>query len=299
MTAPPAHRAEAGVWALIFSHNLPQPRTAQSVIATVKALPRSRTHLRDQIAADLVYNTAFGNLSDGASAGKKLAEVSRQSNCLPDVCRGLRQAAIPLIYLGEFEAARELLLESLAAAECMGSVWAATTTTSLIARCYFEEGNFVAAKDWHARSVEQTTTTSDQTRTPLDIPFVGAQIALLEHRLGARELTEFPPVAHWLEVESFRLQSMALSILALWRIRSGQTFEGVAAFKSVFYKASHTGGQDFAAYARFELERATGTDRRGQDSLRKYVRAARRELSPLRLSWQKPSKQGRAPPRGV
>ena len=280
-TASPAHRAEAGVWALIFSHNLPYSDLAQTVIATVRALPMRHTHLRDQIVADLVYNTAFGDLASGAAAGMRLSELSRQSQSLPDLCRGLRQAAIPLLYLGEFATARELLLEALAAAECMGSAWAITTTTTLIARSYFEEGNYTAAKDWHARSVDQIAAAPGQSRTPLDVPFVGAQIAILEERLGARELVEFPPPAYWLGVESPRLQSMALSIFALWRIRTGEPFADAAAFKNVFQKASCTGGQDFAAYARFELERTTGGNSRGHDLLTRYVRTSRRERSPL------------------
>ena len=217
-----------------------------------------RTHLRDQIVADLIYNTAFGDLASGASAGVRLTELSRESQSLPELCRGLRQAAIPLLYLGEFATARALLLEALAAAECMSSEWATTTTTTLIARSYFEEGNYAAAKDWHARTVDQIAAAPGQSRTPLDVPFVGAQIAILEDRLGARELAEFPPAAHWLGVESSRLQSMALSILALRRIRTGEPLADAAAFKDAFQKASHTGGQDFAAYARFELERTSG-----------------------------------------
>ena len=173
-SASPAHRAEAGVWALILSHNLPHPARAQEVIAGVKALPMRHTHARNQIVADLVYNTAFGDLSSAASAAIGLAKVCRESNRLPSLCRGLRQAATPFLYLGEFARARELLLEALAAAECMCSTSEAAKTIPLVARSYFEEGNIAAAKEWHARSLDHVATTPEQVLTILDAHWLGA-----------------------------------------------------------------------------------------------------------------------------
>jgi hypothetical protein len=279
--APPEHRAEAGVWALIFSHNLPHPATAGKAIATIKALPMRHTHLWNQIVADLIYNTAFGDLKSGASAGMTLVKICRESNHLPSVCRGLRQAAIPFLYLGEYAMARELLVEALAAAESMCLTAAAAATTVLLARSYLEEGDIGAAKDWHARSVDYIAAAPEQVRPILDVPFVGAQIAILENRLGARELAEFPPLSHWLGVESSRVQSMALAILALGRIQTDQPFADAYMFKQVFQEARNTGCQDFAAYAMFKLERATGPASQAQHLLERYLSTSRRECSPL------------------
>ncbi len=280
-SASPEHRAEAGVWALIFSHNLPHPASAREAIATIRALPMRHTHLRNQIVADLVYNTAFGDLKSGALAGMRLVRTCRESNHLPLVCRGLRQAAIPFLYLGEFATARDLLLEALAAAESMCLTATAAATTVLLARSYLEEGDIAAAKDWHARSVDYIAAAPEQVRPILDVPFVGAQIAVLENRLGARELTEFPPSSHWLGVESSRVHSMALAVLALGQIQSDQPFADSYLFRQVFQEARNTGCQDFAAYAMFRLERASGPDGRARDLLEHYLRTSRRERSPL------------------
>ena len=281
VAASPEHRAEAGVWALIFSHNLPHPATAREVIATIRTLPMRHTHLQNQIVADLIYNTAFGNLKSGASAGIRLVKTCRDSNHLPSLCRGLRQAAIPFLYLGEFATARELLLDALAAAESMCLPSAAATTTVLLARSYLEEGDIAAAKEWHARSVDYISAAPEQVRPMLDVPFVGAQIAILENRLGARELTEFPALSHWLAVESSRVQSMALAIVALGRIQSNEAFADANVFKQAFQEARNTGCQDFAAYAMFKLELASGTISRAKDLLEHYLRTSRRERSPL------------------
>jgi hypothetical protein len=74
---------------------------------------------------------------------------------------------------------------------------------------------------------------------------------------------------------------MTMGIYALRSIKCGEVFLEADAFKAAFLAASHTGCQDFAAYARSELERVSVGESSARHILRHYIRSSRRERSPL------------------
>jgi tetratricopeptide (TPR) repeat protein len=278
--APSAHRAEAAVWALIVSHNVPHAQAANEAYAILRTLPRHEAEDRHRVAADLVYQTAFGDLYAGAQAGQKLVDISRPSRDDPGVPRALRLAAIPLLYLGEFGSARKLLDEALALAERDELTEEAVTAAGIIARSYFECGDLSAAKEWMARSEDLSGLAPETVHVECDPPVMRAQIALLEGHLTDDALLKFSDCARWAEVQSFRFRSIVYGVAALSRLGIGEQFDESQAFEKAFNCASVAGGQDFAAYARCAMQSRLG-ERNATAALRQYVANERRERSPL------------------
>src|SRR5579883_1065013 len=279
--ATPEHRAAAGVWALILAHNLSDKATAALVIKEVERLPNRLTRQQDRLAARMVYHTAFGTLSEGVAAAQQLVDSTQEEWRPALYCGALRQAAVPLLYTGQFVAARELLFESLVLAEQAGTAWAAVASARAIARTYFEQGDLSGAHDWLERVTALHEQVGGDPHGWQQLMLFRAQLALAQGRLDGNDLTLLPSAEYWSAVDSVRLQSMAHAVLVLAALRRGEDTPDSAQFILAFAAASSTGSQDFAALARYELEKVTRGTSCARALFDRYLRHERRESSPL------------------
>jgi hypothetical protein len=282
--ALPGHRVRAGIWALILAHNVPDAHLAQDVYRTLGALT-SGTQIpeTDRATADLIFQTGFGDLCDGADAGARLVSATRASGDVASLSRVLRLASVPLLYLGRFAEVRALLCEGLALLERGRLRWGTFITTAGFVRSYFEEGDLESAKRWYQR-LRQWFEPSDDLARSCPAHILGAKIALVEERYDAPELLEFPRASQWESIGSARTQSLAMAVLALSTLRRGCITEHetvIGPFSRLFDRAKSSGNQDFPAFALFESLRARGEDRDAAAMLARYVDCERREQSPL------------------
>jgi hypothetical protein len=279
--APTPHRAEAGVLALVLAHNLPSRTIANEAYAIVVGLAGYSDDLvRQQLTAELVYQTAFGDLHAGVEAGRELIGVTRGKKSVTGLIRALRGAAVPLLYGGDFSKARLLLLEARDLALECGLAGATLTATEMLAKSYFQEGNYAAAKDWIASS--QNISVGPEGRDVLSkFHAAQAQIALLENRSNDDAIQAFSDYTSWADVPLFRFRSTAYAIVAASRVASGEEFHQLREFENAFNQSCRSGGQDFAAYALFMLQSHAGERAAAINQLRHYVQVQRRERSVL------------------
>jgi DNA-binding SARP family transcriptional activator len=282
--APPGHRVRAGIWALILAHNIPDAGLAQDVYRTLGCLSRAtQVPETDRVTADLVYQTSFGDLCEGADAGARLVSATRASGDLASLSRVLRLASVPLLYLGRFAEVRGLLCEGLDLLERARLRWGTFITTAGFVRSYFEEGDLASANSWYGRLRQLFDPADDLARTcPAHI--LGAKIALVEERYDAPELLEFPAASRWASIASARTQSIAMAVWTLSTLRRGlaaEHDERLDQLTRLFDRAKHSGNQDFPAFALFESLRARGDDSNAYAMLRQYVDRERREQAPL------------------
>jgi DNA-binding SARP family transcriptional activator len=282
--ALPGHRVRAGIWALILAHNIPDASLAEDVYRALGGLTRgTQVPDTDRSTADLIYQTGFGDLAEGAHAGARLVAATRASGDVASLSRVLRLASVPLLYLGRFAEVRALLCEGLNLLERGGLRWGTFITTAGFVRSYFEEGDLESAKTWYARLRPLFDLGEDLARScPAHI--LGAKIALVEERYEAPELIDFPVPGRWESIASARTQSIAMAVWVLSTLRRGLAAEHGALlgqFKGLFDLAKRSGNQDFPAFALFESLRARGDDIDAMTMLKQYVDRERREQAPL------------------
>jgi hypothetical protein len=237
----------------------------------------------DRATADLIFQTGFGDLCEGAEAGARLVSATRASGDVASLSRVLRLASVPLLYLGRFAEVRALLCEGLDLVERGRLRWGTFITTAGFVRSYFEEGDLVSAKHWYQR-LRQCFDPSDDLAHSCPAHILGAKIALVEERYDAPELLEFPQASRWEIVASARTQSLAMAVWALSTLRRGLAAEHervIGPFNRLFDRAKSSGNQDFPAFALFESLRARGDARDAAEMLTRYVDRERREQSPL------------------
>ncbi len=282
--ALPGHRVRAGIWALILAHNVPDAGVAQDVYRTLGRLtPGTQIPETDRATADLIFQTGFGDLSEGAEAGARLVSATRASGDVASLSRVLRLASVPLLYLGRFAEVRALLCEGLDLLERGRLRWGTFITTAGFVRSYFEEGDLSSAKHWYQR-LRRCFDPSDDLAHSCPAHILGAKIALVEQRYDAPELLEFPPASQWETIASARTQSLAMAVWALSTLRRGFVAEHervVGPFTRLFDRAKSSGNQDFPAFALFESLRARGEACDAAAMLTRYVDCERREQSPL------------------
>jgi hypothetical protein len=282
--AAPGHRMRAGIWALILAHNIPDADVAEDVYRTLGDITSgTRVSDIDRLTADLIYQTAFGDLRRGADAGARLVATTRASGDLASLSRVLRLASVPLLYLGRFADVRGLLCEGLEMLERRRLRWGTYITTAGFVRSYFEEGDLESANHWYHR-LRRLSDASDDLASSCPAHLLGAKIALVEHRYEAPELLDFPPLSRWETITSARAQSIAMAVWSLSTLRRGLTVEHSASidrFRHTFDRAKYSGNQDFPAFALFEALRARGDEVLASTTLRRYVDRERRERSPL------------------
>ena len=207
--APPIHRARASVVALTIAHNLPAAPVAKEAHEIVESLAgRGDELVGQQLAADLIYHTAFGSLQKGIDAGRSLMDLTKHGKSFTRFLWALRAAAMPLLYSGDFSGARRLLAEArgLAIECCLFD--AAMSATEMIAKSYFQEGNCEAAKDWAAAYREISAPPEGLHRFSLFDP-TQAQIDLLEDRPGGAAVRSYNECTSWADVPEIRFRSAA------------------------------------------------------------------------------------------
>ncbi len=215
----PIHRARASVVALTIAHNLPAAPVAKEAHEIVESLAgRGDELVGQQLAADLIYHTAFGSLQKGIDAGRSLMDLTKHGKSFTRFLWALRAAAMPLLYSGDFSGARRLLAEArgLAIECCLFD--AAMSATEMIAKSYFQEGNCEAAKDWAAAYREISAPPEGRHRFSLFDP-TQAQIDLLEDRLGSAAGTQtilIAPVGQTCRRSGLEAQRMRLSPFHVW-----------------------------------------------------------------------------------
>jgi len=279
-----AQRTQAGVSALVIAGSLFDRQLifeAHDCLQKIGA--RARPISVDSVVIELIYNCDIGDLDVAVAAGARLVELTRESGCLADLAKSLRYSAKPLRWVGEFEAARDALVESFEIGQRLDSVSMAMLSAELIATTYLEQGDLEAARSWLSRGLAL----SDSTCVPhrhLALSYVAAVVALL-----AGDITPAVRVAEQAHsaitrgrsVDQFAYSVTGLRMLLEATRRGRQEVELATSFLPLFYARQGFGDQDFHAYCAQVALTGLGRHSEARRVVTEYVEFHRRERYPV------------------
>ena len=267
--------------ALTIAHNLPAAPVAKEAHEIVESLAgRGDELVGQQLAADLIYHTAFGSLQKGIDAGRSLMDLTKHGKSFTRFLWALRAAAMPLLYSGDFSGARRLLAEArgLAIECCLFD--AAMSATENDRQELFKRATAKPRKIGLPPIVKYQPRPRDCT--------VSLSLTRHKHRsICSRTGRAAPQYAATMNapvrpnVPEIRFRSAAYAIIAVSRLAVGQEFHQSQEFNAAFRRASESGGQDVAAYAMWALRSRSGEADSAAKLLRHYIESQRREQSPL------------------
>ncbi|HVT37960.1 MAG TPA: AAA family ATPase [Gemmatimonadaceae bacterium] len=151
--APAGHRASAGLIAARTASNLARWPELGMVHGVVRSLPV--TALEDRacvLAVETIYHTDLGSLEEAISVAGQLAAVERELGSVRGLARALRFAAYPLLCVGDYERATELLQSALLLAEEEKLVEEAFSAADVLASINVERNDLRMAESWLARA---------------------------------------------------------------------------------------------------------------------------------------------------
>lgn len=276
----PDHRTAAAVQLLIFAHNMGDETTMRFAHGIALGLTSPNGESSAALTAEMIYQTAVGDVSAAAAVGEQLLRAARSTLDPSELALTLRQVALPLRFSGRFNEARDLLAEALKITNALGASYGCVKAADMIGTTFLEEGRLSEAWEWYVKSTQWAGGPGDPNSATYSRN-LGAKIALLQNKMSvAAKLTRQKP-KKILKRSVLRLRCDELAIWVAFSLQRGvRKFDKpvIAAFESDFERLKRLGNQDFTVYALASLRRTTIGDAAAASLLSDYL-SERREMS--------------------
>jgi len=283
-------RVQAGVSAMVIAGSLfDRALLVESHRSLQRLDARSGLTAVNSALIELIYNCDVGDLDLAVEAGARFVELTRESGNLADLAKGLRYSAKPLRWVGEFDAARDALVESFEIAQRLESTSMAVMSAELIAKTYLEQGDLEACKSWLARGSALSDITCEPHRS-LALSYVSAVVELLDGNIiEASSVAERADtsIAHGRSIDRFAYCVMGLRTLVDACCGGSRTTDRISAFYPLFVARQGFGDQDFHAYSAKVALAAIGKHSDAKTLVTSYRERHRRERYHLPYYLQK------------
>ena len=278
------HRLGAACQGLIIADGRCDEASAERLFSAVKpylTAVSDQTVLRLEVA--MLYHTAFGDLPEGATAARTLAQQRRDASAPSISARYLRFAAIPLRALGFVAEAEEFVHEAYSIAKKAKLDYAAYGAAVQLANIGIAANNPEKARKWYEIATGITVTALDPL-VAFERTLVGIRTYMALGELEkAREL--FQPVAALQVRDDLRrpaCYARALKLrMRLTNARRSFLRDDVEALASAFCHTRARLSQDYCASVLIRGLTALGEQDRAGEVYKEYVNSYRRDRTPL------------------
>jgi DNA-binding SARP family transcriptional activator len=276
-------RARAGANAMVVAGALyDRARLCQTYLVLRSLSHRSQQRTLQQVKTDLIFQCEAGDLATAVELGAELVVLARSGNSFAKLAQALRFSAKPLGWLGQFDTAREALLEALEIADRLDSGGLAAKTLELIARTYLQQGDIEAADIWGAKGIARIPASHHS--QDIALQHLRATNALIRGDVDAARQIAKEGNLH--VAPSNPRSRFSYYMLAVQTLIASLTTEGPVSpegteFLRLFGSRQSYGDQDTFAYCAHRILRSAGQTREAAQLLNDYQNDHRRERSPL------------------